>query len=525
MTSNNILLFSFILTHPSFVIPEFHSVLSMTKTLRNSVIDLTSKHISTLPKNDETNKYSFENCDMTHDNNLSDNEKQKQIQINKIPSDQDAKSSSRSSDSWRIDRLEKHYEDIIYCQSDLSNFSSHAFIKFPSSQFENVLSDVKNYFLKRCVLLDSVYLFYEDYQALRNDCLLHLRNNLELFKTYRIDIVSSNKRLTLEQVQTYRQKYVDWILEISKEIYQGDTTKYPKVDLKTPEVIFSIIMDFEKLGKNLIGEFFARNLGESNRRYLLSNYALNKREYIGTTSMTPLLSFLSANQALVSNSLVLDPFVGTGSILISCAHFDSYVMGTDLDIRVLKGTNDKNLHSNFKQYGLEDKIMFDVFRTCLSQQSIWKCSEIFDAIVTDPPYGKRESASKIGRNKPLKNDIIYEGHIPSRVQYKKDELMNDFLNLSARLIKIGGRLVYWLISDIVFRIEEDLPTHPCFKLICISENRLSKKHSRRLVTMEKILSYEEGQKILRQKRINNNSESLHKNKKQRLNEEESMETD
>jgi hypothetical protein len=33
-------------------------------------------------------------------------------------------------------------------------------------------------------------------------------------------------------------------------------------------------------------------------------------------------------------SLVYDPFVGTGSLIVACAHFGSYVIGSDLDWKV-----------------------------------------------------------------------------------------------------------------------------------------------------------------------------------------------
>ena len=48
--------------------------------------------------------------------------------------------------------------------------------------------------------------------------------------------------------------------------------------------------------------------------------------------MEPQLSFLMANQAQIQpNYLVLDPFVGTGSLLVSSAYFGAYVIGSDID--------------------------------------------------------------------------------------------------------------------------------------------------------------------------------------------------
>lgn len=80
-----------------------------------------------------------------------------------------------------------------------------------------------------------------------------------------------------------------------------------------------------------------------------------------------------------------DPFVGTGSILLTTALRGAYAFGTDIDLRVLRGrSGDENIRSNFKQYGLpppelvrsDNAIYHRHFREHLP---------IFDAIVTDPP--------------------------------------------------------------------------------------------------------------------------------------------
>lgn len=52
--------------------------------------------------------------------------------------------------------------------------------------------------------------------------------------------------------------------------------------------------------------------------------------------MDPTLSLIMSNMALVKNSdLVFDPFVGTGSLLVSAAHCGGYVMGADLDFNLI----------------------------------------------------------------------------------------------------------------------------------------------------------------------------------------------
>jgi tRNA (guanine10-N2)-methyltransferase len=115
-----------------------------------------------------------------------------------------------------------------------------------------------------------------------------------------------------------------------------------KVDLDNPDFEIWILMDYgmaeNKPDQPLKRVFFTRRICKSAREELLDDYALNKRKYIGTTSTKAELAFLMANQALVKpGSLVYDPFVGTGSIIISCAVFGALVYGSDIDIRVLKG--------------------------------------------------------------------------------------------------------------------------------------------------------------------------------------------
>lgn len=54
--------------------------------------------------------------------------------------------------------------------------------------------------------------------------------------------------------------------------------------------------------------------------------------------MDPQLSLLMANQAQVnSGSIILDPFVGSGSLLVAAAEFGGYVFGSDIDYLMLHG--------------------------------------------------------------------------------------------------------------------------------------------------------------------------------------------
>ena len=92
-----------------------------------------------------------------------------------------------------------------------------------------------------------------------------------------------------------------------------------------------------------------------------AKYSLKKRPYLGPTSTDHELSLLMANQAHVrAGDLVYDPFVGTGSIAIACQHFGANVIGTDLDMRVLKGYAVGGKTRN-KVEGLDKIEKFDIF--------------------------------------------------------------------------------------------------------------------------------------------------------------------
>lgn len=125
-----------------------------------------------------------------------------------------------------------------------------------------------------------------------------------------------------------------------------------------------------------------------------------------------------ANQAQIQpGDLVYDPFVGTGSIAVACQYFNAFVIGTDLDMRVLKGyavgakTKNKgiegldkidkfNIYTNFKHYKLPipDFMAMDIsaLQFNQTQNQGFSIRPIFDCIVCDPPYGVRARSQKAG---------------------------------------------------------------------------------------------------------------------------------
>ena len=88
-----------------------------------------------------------------------------------------------------------------------------------------------------------------------------------------------------------------------------------------------------------LGVYFGRILGGPRKgRNGLELYNLKNRVFLRLTSMDAELSFVMTSYGQVQKgSVVYDPFVGTGSIiLLSCALRGAYCIGSDIDIRILK---------------------------------------------------------------------------------------------------------------------------------------------------------------------------------------------
>lgn len=104
--------------------------------------------------------------------------------------------------------------------------------------------------------------------------------------------------------------------------------------------------------------------------------------------MDSALSLIIANMAKANTGkLVIDPFTGTGSLLVTCCHFGCVAIGGDLDPRVLRGIGKggKDVMSNFKQYNIMDKCGGLIINDN-SKLTVWREGELFDAIVGDRKF-------------------------------------------------------------------------------------------------------------------------------------------
>ncbi|KAG8960851.1 hypothetical protein FRC00_014006 [Tulasnella sp. 408] len=211
---------------------------------------------------------------------------------------------------------------------------------------------------------------------------------------------------------------------------------------------------------------------EGTARQLITKFDVKKRAYYGNTSMEAEMSLLMANQAQASpGKLIYDPFAGTGSMLYTCAFFGALVFGSDIDGRQMRG---KGVIRSASQRG-----------------------GIFDAIVTDPPYGVRAGAKRIGSSivgKPLSDvpRIVDNGiaahtkstYIPPMRPYEISDLTKDLIEFARYMLKPGGRLVFFLPTVTEDYSELDVPECDGMRVVGNSIQDFG-KWARRLITIEK----------------------------------------
>jgi tRNA (guanine10-N2)-methyltransferase len=261
--------------------------------------------------------------------------------------------------------------------------------------------------------------------------------------------------------------------------------------------------------------YFGRMVAEG-RRDLVGKYDLKKRNYIGTTSLDAELSLLMANLARVRPAdLVYDPYCGTAGTLVAAAAFGARVLGCDLNLPALRGElRTRSGPSKLKQdavqgiphtfaaYGLplplgvihgDSGAHLAFLRSPPGGSSTESGGSggggggggLFDAIITDPPYGIREKPSEVDDARLLSRTLPpahAAGHVPHRALASIEKILSDLFSLAARTLKPGGRLVFLLPTTEPFSAGL-LPPHPSLVLEAASEQTMAARWSRWCVSM------------------------------------------
>lgn len=253
------------------------------------------------------------------------------------------------------------------------------------------------------------------------------------------------------------------------------------VDLKAPAVRFVLLEDGDAAGgEELHQVFFTREVAQGSRG-LTERLSLRRRSYVTTTSMEPKASLVMSNVAsLQLGEKVLDPMAGGGGLLLAAAQLGA---GLTVGVDVNSSIDVSRVEGNFHDLGLTppaDFIFGDVGDPTVQDQLYpWGP---FDVLVADPPYGKRE-----------RGPVRAEGAIQEAVYTLCDLAANN------KLLRVGGRLVYFLPMDPCWASRDVvplLPSHPCLTLMDVSRQPLNTRLDRYLITLYKHRAAHEGEAVI-----------------------------
>lgn len=176
--------------------------------------------------------------------------------------------------------------------------------------------------------------------------------------------------------------------------------------------------------------------------------ALDARPFISPTSMEPARALQLVNMGLGGfgeGKSMVDPFCGSASLLLAASALGARCVGSDKlkylllrHKRVLpippsrhrpnRGVEKVSLYDNFAELGLPEPSIIpslDAFGEDTAQQLIEANNgEMFDAMVTDPPYGIRAS-----------------------MEVDEPTLFGNVLELARKLLKPNGKLVFLFPQD------------------------------------------------------------------------------
>ncbi|MCQ2052924.1 MAG: THUMP domain-containing protein [archaeon] len=174
-------------------------------------------------------------------------------------------------------------------------------------------------------------------------------------------------------------------------------SKKNDVDLERPDHEVHILIS-DRLHIFLNNNMINRNIFETRK--------IGKRPFFSPISIHPKYARALINLTGVKKGdTILDPFCGTGGIVIEAGLMGVKVIASDFDPKMIAGTLE-----NMNHYGLN---MYDY--DVLDVSDITKRFDDVDAVVTDPPYGRStstggESIESIYKRAMMSfNDILKPG--------------------------------------------------------------------------------------------------------------------
>jgi tRNA (guanine10-N2)-dimethyltransferase len=195
----------------------------------------------------------------------------------------------------------------------------------------------------------------------------------------------------IKRVKEYSAKSDTMNLErkIGKQILRNTTAA--KVNLKKPSKTFFGVLTSHKFVFGIkLTEITPKTYSERRPR---------KKPFFHPSAMPSKLARCMVNLARAkTGELVLDPFCGTGSVMVEAAFVGCQVLGFDVQRRMADGTR-----RNLKHFGIvsEGLVIADSRRLPLTR---------IDRVVTDPPYGKSATTMK-STTKQIVKGVLRSAHV------------------------------------------------------------------------------------------------------------------
>jgi len=164
-----------------------------------------------------------------------------------------------------------------------------------------------------------------------------------------------------------------------KKIYSQDVvkalarvyTKNNEVSLKNPDNEIRALITDEKV-------YVGLKLFEVNRS-VFEERKVQNRPFFSPISLHPKVALALVNLSCVkTGEILLDPFCGTGGILLEAGILGVKVIGSDIESKMVEGCR-----QTLEEYNVKD---FDLF--CADVGDISSHVELVDVVVTDLPYGR-----------------------------------------------------------------------------------------------------------------------------------------
>ena len=269
-----------------------------------------------------------------------------------------------------------------------------------------------------------------------------------------------------------------WLLKDCRRLEERDTSSKP------PETHYHWLL---KLIKPTI---------KVDAQQLAIQSDIKKRAFISTTTMPSDRALLMANLAQFNKGdVVLDPFCGSAGLLLSSSLLGAKVVGGDLDVellshqdrplpypasvgRPLRGIEKVSFNDSFTELGLTKPTLLlganikdpNVIKMYLAMNH----DRPYDAIVTDPPYGIRESRSQMGSFELLARLCeVAEGVLKNRGRIV-------LLHLIAGAFEQVDRIK----KDLLLNIEKTL--HPYqINMYSLSLEKFNTRHLRAIIVLVK----------------------------------------